>query len=217
MQQCIADCNSIPDASWTMLFTGGEPTLWKEGDLKFIDLLLAVERAGIFPSFNTNGSYFDDLERCRSFLTRYSEGAKLVLQIFISIDNFHDNYDMEKGRSLSLDNLTKVLDELPPEIRELFKIHVITIVTKDPDSTLPQEMKDFYSIRGITFGDFPMMPIGKAKELVDLLPDGPGFAPPPPPPDNEKTRNYGAVLMGDAYYRNNEKVAALGHLAEMYG
>ena len=214
MRKCISDCNSIEDASWSMLFTGGEPTLWKEGDLKFIDLLLDVEKAGIYPSFNTNGSYFDDPERCRSFFDRYSEKAKLMLQIFISIDNFHDNYDREKGRSLCLDNIVKVLGEMSPEKRELFKIHVITIVTKDPDSTLPQEMKDYYSPHGITFGDFPMMAIGKAKELVDLLPDS--APPPPPPPRDEKTRNYGAVLMGDAYYINNEKVADLGRLAHMF-
>ena len=214
MQKCIDDCRSIEDESWSMLFTGGEPTLWKEGDLKFIDLLLYVEKAGIYPSFNTNGSYFDSLKKCRSFLNRYSDKAKLFLQIFISIDNFHDNYDREKGRSLCLDNIVKILEEMSPEKRELFKVHVITIVTKDPDSTLPQEMKDHYSTSGITFGDFPMMPIGKAKELVDLLPDGPGFNPPPPP--KEEVRNHNAVLMGDAYYRNNEKVAELGHLARMH-
>ena len=216
MQKCIADCNSIEDASWSMLFTGGEPTLWKEGKLTFIDLLLAVEKAGIYPSFNTNGSYFDDLEKCRTFFTRYLEKAKLTLQIFISIDNFHNNYDREKGRSLCLDNVVKILDEIPADKKELFKIHVITIVTKDPDSTLPQEMKDYYSPHGITFGDFPMMPIGRAKELVDLLPDAPKFTPPPPPPETDKKRNYGAVLMGDAYYRNNVKVGELGRLAHMY-
>ncbi len=216
MQKCISDCLSIKDASWSMLFTGGEPTLWKEGKRKFIDLLLAVEKAGIIPSFNTNGSYFDNLEKCRAFLRRYAEEARLLVQIFISIDGFHDNYDREKGRSLSLDNTVKVLDEMSPEKRELFKIHVITIVTKDPDSTLPKEMKDYYSAKGITFGDFPMMPIGKAKKLTDLIPEVPAFNPQPPPKD-EKVRYYGAVLMGDAYYRNNVKVAELGSLARMYG
>ena len=216
MQRCIADCKSIKETTWSMLFTGGEPTLWEEGDLKFIDLLLAVEEAGIVPSFNTNGSYFDDLEQCREFFNRYAEKAKLTLQPFISMDNFHNNYDREKGRAVSLDNVVKVLEEMPPEKRELFKIHVVIIVTKDPDSTLPREMKEYYGAKGITFGDFPMMPIGNAKNLSDQMPEPPEFKPPPPPKEGEEVRNYGAVLMGESYYLQNVKVGELGHLAERF-
>ncbi len=187
--KCISDCKSIKDASWTMLFTGGEPTLWKEGVYKFIDLLLEVEKSGIYPSFNTNGSFFDDISRARSFFYRYADEAELFLQIFISIDDFHGNFDREKGRSLCLDNTVKVLSELLPEKKKLFKIHVITIVTNDPKSTLPDNMKKHYEEHGVVFSDFPMMPIGKAKELAELLPEGPGIksAPPQPGTENEKT------------------------------
>ena len=159
--------------------------------------------------------YFVDLEQCREFFNRYAEKANLPLQVFISMDNFHDNYDREKGRAIILDNVVKVLEEMPVEKRELFKIHVVIIVTKDPDSTLPKEMKEHYGTAGITFGDFPMMPIGKAKDLADLLPEQPEFKP-PPGRDGEEQRNYGAVLMGDAYYHFNKKVGDLGHLAEMH-
>ena len=216
IKECIADCKSIKDTNWTMLFTGGEPTLWKEGDLNFIDLLLEVEKSGIFPSFNTNGSYFDDINKTRSFMNKYTDAAKLLLQIFISIDDFHDNFDRANGRSLCLENVVKIIDEMPSEKKKLFEIHVITITTNDPNSTLPEKMKEHYRQYGIKFADFPMMPIGKAKELVELLPESPGIKSAPPRPGTENEKNFSAVLMGDGYYKNNVRVADLGHLSKMY-
>lgn len=213
----IEDCKSINGSTWSILFTGGEPTLWEEGDLKFIDVLLACARAGITPSFNTNGSYFDDYEQCSEFLNTYADNTKLTLSPFISMDNFHDNYDREKGRAKSLDNVVRVLAEMTPERRALFNIHVVIIVTKDPDSSLPREMKDYYGAKGITFGDFPMLPIGKAKNLQDQLP--PASEQFMPPREGEEARPRpmkGALLVGDNYMNFNKPVAKLGHLIDLF-
>ena len=211
----IDDCKSIRDSTWSVLFTGGEPTLWEEGDLKFIDVLLACARAGITPSFNTNGSYFDDYEQTRDFFNTYADNTKLTLSPFISMDNFHDNYDREKGRAKSLDNVVKVLDEMTPERRALFRIHVVIIVTKDPNSSLPQEMKDFYGAKGITFGDFPMLPIGKAKNLQDQLsPDHERFMRPQEGEGERRPPMKGALLVGDSYMHFNKPVGKLGHLSD---
>jgi MoaA/NifB/PqqE/SkfB family radical SAM enzyme len=213
LKTVIADCKGIKDSTWSMLFTGGEPTLWEEGDLKFIDLLLEVAGAGISPGFNTNGSYFDDYDQCHDFFNRYTNNANVQLQTFISMDKFHNNYDQEKGRAKSLDNVVKVLDETPEDKKALHKIHVVIIVTNDPNSSLPEEMKRHYGAKGITFGDFPMMPIGKAKNLKSQLPDPSKIKLPPPP---KGKRLPGALVMGDYYYQENKKVAKLGHLIGLF-
>ena len=209
----IYDCLSFEGLLWNMNFTGGEPTLWEEGELRFLDMLLEVEKAGIIPAYNTNGSYFNDYRQCYDFFNEYSEKAKTPLRTFISMDKFHKNYDEEKGRAESLDNIVRVLNEIPDKKRDLHRIYVITIVTKDPDSTLPAEMKSHYGAEGVTFGDFPMMPMGKAKNLEDQLPNPTDFT---PPVYEKATERVGAVLVGQDYYHGDKKVAKLGRLKDFY-
>ena len=67
-------------------------------------LLLAEE--DINPSFNTNGSYFVDYDQCHDFFNRYAEEGKMPLMTAISMDKFHGNYNHEKGRANSLDNIS---------------------------------------------------------------------------------------------------------------
>ena len=114
---------------------------------------------------------------------------------------------------MSLDNIVRVINEMLPDEKELHKIHVITIVTNDPDSSLPAEMKSYYGATGITFGDFPMLPIGKAKNISDQLPNPPDFT---PPVYEEAVERVRAVLVGEDYYHGDKRVAKLGHLKEYY-
>ena len=219
IQRLIADCNSIRDERFAFVINGGEPTLWEEGALKFIDLLFAVAEGGISPSFNTNGSYFVDYDQCYDFFHQYAEKGKMPLMTAISMDKFHDNYDREKGRADSLDNIVKVFDEMPVEQRAMHRVHVITIVSKDPNSFLPKEMKEYYGAKGITFGDFPLQPIGRAKELMDEMPDSTDFFDKGPPP-MKKGEKVGAgmpvgTLIGEYYVRGEKRVAKLGHLKDL--
>lgn len=75
------------------------------------------------------------------------------------------------------------------------------------------EMKTYYGKAGITFGDFPMLAIGKAKNLEDQMPNPPEFT---PPVYKEATERVGAVLVGEDYYHGDKRVAKLGHLKEYY-
>ncbi len=214
IQRLLADCNSIEDEIFGFVMNGGEPTLWEEGDLKFMDVLLAVARSGVIPSYNTNGSYFLHYDRCRDFLLRYSQEAKIQLKTFVSIDKFHDNYDRDKGRANSLDNIVKVLAEMPEDKKKMHHIHVVTIISKDPNSFLPAEMKEYYGARGVTFSDFPMQPIGRAKNLMDEMPDSEEFF------KNRPARKDGGgppigSLIGEDYTRFGKKVAKLGNLKEL--
>ena len=141
----------------------------------------------------------------------------MPLMTYLSVDKFHDNYDRERGRADSLDNIKKVLDEMPADKRAMHRVHVITIVSKDPNSFLPEEMKEYYGESGITFGDFPMQPIGRAKELMDEMPDSEEFFKTAPPPPKKGDGAFRAgTLIGEYYSIDNANVAILGHLKELF-
>jgi len=139
--------------------------------------------------------------------------ADTPLKTFISMDKFHKNYDSETGRARSLDTIAKVLEKFTDEERSLLPVHVVIIVTKDPNSSLPEEMKKHYSAMGVTFGDFPMLNIGKAKSLSDQIPEPFDFGPMLRKKGNGPP---GMVLVGDDYYLGNQKIGKLGHMLDLY-
>jgi MoaA/NifB/PqqE/SkfB family radical SAM enzyme len=209
----IRDCAGLKNSYWNMNYTGGEPTLWKGEGKDFVDILIATANAGQLPTYNTNGSFFDDYDKGREFLQRYVDHADTPLKTFISMDKFHKNYDQETGRAKSLDNIARAIESFPNEKRKLLSVHVIIIVTKDADSSLPEDMKRHYGAMGITFGDFPMLNIGKAKNLQDQLPEFKGYN---FPPRKEEDGPGVLVLVGDDYYSGNNKIGKLGHMLDLY-
>jgi MoaA/NifB/PqqE/SkfB family radical SAM enzyme len=209
----IQDCASLKNSYWNMNYTGGEPTLWKEDGKDLADILIATANGNALPTYNTNGSYFDDYNRCYEFFCKYLDNADTPLKTFISMDKFHNNYDQETGRAKSLDNIARVVEAFPAAKRELLSTHVVIIVTKDPNSSLPEDMKKYYGCMGITFGDFPMLNIGKAKNLSDQIPEFSGF---PPMPLKEGGGPPGLVLVGEDYYLGNKKIGKLGHMMDLY-
>jgi MoaA/NifB/PqqE/SkfB family radical SAM enzyme len=215
IRRLIADCNGIKNERFAFVLNGGEPTLWEEGDLTFMDVLLAVAEGGIYPTYNTNGSYFVDFARCRDFFHRYADASRVPLKTFVSIDKFHDNYDRERGRADSLDNIVKVFAGMADDKRKMHQVHVVTIISKDPASFLPAEMKEHYGKSGITFGDFPMQPIGRARDLVDEMPDSQEFFKNASPPPKDSGGYPIGSLIGENYVRHGRKVARLGNLEEL--
>jgi MoaA/NifB/PqqE/SkfB family radical SAM enzyme len=209
----IQDCASLKNSYWNMNYTGGEPTLWEEDGKGLVDILIATAKANVLPTYNTNGSYFEDYDTCYAFFHRYIDHADTPLKTFISMDAFHKNYDAEMGRARSLDTIAKVIEAFPEEQRNLLPVHVITIVTKDPNSSLPAEMKKHYGSSGITFGDFPMLNIGKAKRLKDRIPEFEGFK---FAPQKEGEGPPVLVLVGEDYYFGNKRIGKLGHMLDLY-
>ncbi len=209
----IRDCAGLDNSYWNMNYTGGEPTLWEEDGKDLVDILIATAKAGVLPTYNTNGSYFDDYNRCYEFFHRYMDGTDTPLKTFVSMDKFHKNYDQKTSRAKSLDNIVRVRETFPDEQRNLLPTHVVIIVTKDPNSSLPAEMKKYYSSIGISFGDFPMLDIGKAKNLKDQLPEFPGYKFELP---KVMKGPQVLVLVGDDYYSGNKKIGKLGHMLDLY-
>jgi sulfatase maturation enzyme AslB (radical SAM superfamily) len=209
----IRDCTSLKDSYWNMNFTGGEPTLWEEDGKDLVDILIATARAGVLPTYNTNASYFNDYDRTCEFFQRYLNNSDTHLKTFISMDKFHKNYNPDTGRAKSLDNIVRAYETFPEDRRTLLSTHVVIIVTRDPDSSLPEEMKKHYGSMGITFGDFPMLDIGKAKDLKDQMPEFSGY---PPMPVKEGGGPPVVVLVGDDYYVVYKKTGKLGRLPDLY-
>jgi pyruvate-formate lyase-activating enzyme len=209
----IRDCTSLKDSYWNMNFTGGEPTLWEENGRDLVDILIATGNAGVLPTYNTNGSYFHEYERTCEFFRRYLDNCDTPLKTFISMDKFHKNYDPHTGRARSLDNLVRAYATFPEDKRRLLSTHVVIIVTTDPDSSLPEEMKKHYGAMGTTFGDFPMLDVGKAKKMKDKQPEFSGY---PPMPVKEGGGPPVLVLVGEDYYVECKKMGKLGRMLDMY-
>jgi len=170
MQACLADCQHLRELQG-IHFSGEEPTLWTDGDLDFVDLLLGVATAGIGVGFTTNGSSFLDLNKCRNFFRRYFGGTGKPLHVHITTDTFHDNFDVEKGRSRGLDNVIRCKADMPSEKAQSLRIAVPVTLSKDVSSLLPDEMIAHYEPLGVTFNFMPLVPHGKAKLLKHLCPD----------------------------------------------
>jgi MoaA/NifB/PqqE/SkfB family radical SAM enzyme len=209
----ISDCASLSNSYWNINYTGGEPMLWEEDGKDLADILIATANGGALPTYNTNGSFFEDYDKSYEFFHKYIDHADTPLKTFISMDKFHKNYDEKTGRAKSLDTVLRVLDTFPAKEKSLLPVHIVIIVTKDPDSSLPEEMKRHYGTMGVTFGDFPMLNIGKAKKLQDQLPEFSGY---PNMPQKDERGPGVLVLVGDDYYIGNTRTGKLGHMLDLY-
>ena len=230
LRLCLSDCLKLESISWVH-FTGGEPTLWKEKNLYLIDLLLEIAKAGYTPGFTSNGSFFGNYRRCYDFFAKYVDSTTMPLRVYFSIDTFHRNFNPDKGRARSLDNVLKCKQELPPAKASQLDISVIATISKDYNSLLPDEMVRYYESRGVVFGFVPLYPMGRAKSLSHLCPDLDSDEPEDlgayqkyhldkirKKPDKSKNRNTADFLnlIGNDYYFTKpwRKVAQLGNLPD---
>ncbi len=170
LELCLLDCHSLERISWVH-FTGGEPTLWTEKDRSLIDLLLEIAKAGFTPGFTTNGSFFVNYDKCREFFGKYFGSSSMPIRVYFSIDTFHKNFNPTKERAKSLDNIIKCRQELPPAQADLFEINVMSVISKDFNSLLPDGMVRYYQDRGVAFGFLPLLDMGKATAFSHLCPD----------------------------------------------
>lgn len=170
LRMCLSDCQSLKTIEWVH-FSGGEPTLWRRGKLDLVDPLVEISRAGFEPGFTTNGSFIEDYDKCQDIFLRYFNQSDKRLRLYLSIDTFHGNFDAEKGRAKCLDNVTRFKRELPPEKGELLDIKVISVISKEDESLLPDEMVEHYETLGVTFVFIPLKLMGRAKALAHLCPD----------------------------------------------
>jgi organic radical activating enzyme len=216
LRACLEDARALTTLTW-FHFSGGEPTLWAEEDLDLVDLLLDVSEAGYDPSFTTNGSGFVNPDRCRDFFARYVENARRPLLLYMSVDTFHGNFDREKERAPSVDNVVDFRETLSPEQAALIDLRFYATLSKAPESLLPEKMIRHYESRGVTVQFAPLSPMGKGRDLTALCPNvetgtaesmGAYFPfhkpkrsrPASPPTGKEREEATVLALIGDTYY-----------------
>jgi molybdenum cofactor biosynthesis enzyme MoaA len=220
---CLADCASLESVRWVH-FSGGEPTLWHEGELDLADLLLEIDRAGFAPGFTTNGVLLEDLERCRDLLGRVLPRIGRPLRLYLSIDTFHRNFDASTGRARCLDNVIVCTSSMPGAAGRMLDLNVLTVVSRDASSLLPDGMVEHYSDLGADFVFTPLKRKGLARSMAHLCPDLGSDRPEDLGayhryrPERLPEGDYGAVanmvLIGEDYYLPDpwRKIASLGHL-----
>ena len=215
LQSCLSDCRGLGSIR-TVHFSGGETTLWREGELDLVDLLIQIAGSGFTPGFISNGSSFHEYEPCYDFFRRYAEVSSVPLRFYLSIDAFHDNYAPETGRALSLDNVLRCKRDLPGNAGDLLgDPQIVVVVSKDSASLLPDEMVAHYQSQGVQFGFVPLRYTGKARSLKDLCPKLDSDAPEdlgayqryasedrrkPPEDDADLASADYPILVGDDYY-----------------
>ena len=217
---CLADAQKLQSVQ-RIHYSGGETTLWEDGNRDFVDLLIEVAQAGFEPSFITNGSSFTRYENCQTFLERYLSVSNRILHVSHSLDTFHGNFNPQKERAKSLDNLIAIRGNLPAGRRSLLDVEVNACISKDSSSLLPEDMVEYYRSQGIEIKFHPMQPLGKAKSISHLCPNT----------DSDKPEELGAFypfyqqykdymndhpgclsLWGGEYHLFGRKFAELGRL-----
>ena len=219
LKLCLSDCQILHKIDWVH-FSGGEPTLWTDGKRNLTDLLLEISKTGFEPGFTTNGSFFNDYKNCNDLFQKYLKQSNKPLRLFLSIDTFHQNYDVETGRAECLDNIVKFKRDLPSGKKKLLNITVLTTISKEPKSLLPKEMIDYYSSLGVTFVFIPLKAKGKAKSFSYLCPDLESTTQEELGAfyhyyeKSEQNVENNIVLIGDLYYLPDpwRQIAQLSHL-----
>jgi len=224
LKMCLSDCHKLQSIQWVH-FSGGEPTLWTDGKRNLTDLLIEISKADFEPGFTTNGSYFVNYNKCYDLFQKYLNGANKPLHLYLSIDTFHNNFDVKKGRAKSLDNVIKCKNNMPPEKAKLLNIILVAVISKDSKSLLPDEMIEHYELFGVKFVFVPLQLKGKAKSFAHLCPDlssdkpedlGAYYRFHPKEIQKKTNETSNIVLIDNDYYLPDpwRKVARLGHLPE---
>lgn len=222
LKLCLSDCRKLETIEWVH-FSGGEPTLWSDGELELVDLLIEISKSDFDPGFTTNGSYFIDYKKCNELFQKYFNNTNKRLRLYLSIDTFHQNFDAQKGRAKSLDNVIKYKLTLPSEKKKLLNIIVLTTISKDSMSLLPKEMIEHYQSMGLTFSFLPLRAVGRAKSFSHLCPNlksdkreelGAYYPFYQKKERKERVKWKDLVLIGNDYYLPNPwyKIVSLGHL-----
>lgn len=144
--------------------TGGEPTIWKSGNMDIVDALVslsALDRIEIL-SMPTNGKNFEDIHYTREFCRRLSSARNKTV-IGISISKYQDNLD-ESGY-IAMDNLLSVSRESG------MKVIPVILVTLSSDDDTDIRLKKIYP--GVTQRVVALAPLGDADNMEGLCPSLP--------------------------------------------
>jgi len=149
------------------IFTGGEPTLWREGGKGIADVMVETAQLGFFPMLLTNGTAFLSEESTARFVDSYLSRASLPIEIFISTDFWHGNID-KNGRCLALDNLLSFRNRQGS--RSALTIAFSWTCSTRPEHFPPEQFLTNYQKEVDASVYFPLTPRGKGHHLSSIAP-----------------------------------------------
>ena len=148
-------------------YTGGEPSLWRDGEKTLADLLVTSNRLGLSPMFVTNGHAFRNDDSTRALLDRYFELTQAPLHVVVSVDLWHDDTWVE-GRSRALESLSRWLEANADT--NVLEVEVASLWCLDDSYNIHSEHFARYTEAGIRISYLPLSPIGRAHSLSELAP-----------------------------------------------
>ena len=103
----------VPRQPGRMYLSGGEPTIWRDGDRQVTELLAEMCERGFAPGLVTNGSAFTTRDATREFFDAYFARGGQSINVVVSVDVWHDNLDQATNGCISLDNVLHYGKEHP--------------------------------------------------------------------------------------------------------
>lgn len=142
--------------------TGGEPTIWKSGDMDIVDALISLFELNLIEiiSMPTNGKNFEDLNYTREFFKRLSSRINRKAVVGISISGYQGN--LGESGYIAMDNLLSISRE--PGI----KLHPVVLATMSADDDIDVRLKKIYP--GVQMRVVPLAPLGDAEGMEEMCP-----------------------------------------------
>ncbi len=165
LESCLNELVSAGQSS--VAYSGGEPSLWRDGRKTFTDLLVTSSRVGLSVMFVTNGYPFRDYDNTRTLLDGYFGIAQTPLHVVVSVDRWHDGTWAE-GRSPALESLLRWLEAHADTNR--LEVEVASLWCLDDSYNIPPQDFAKYKEAGIKISHGPLSPIGRAQGLSELAP-----------------------------------------------
>lgn len=142
--------------------TGGEPTIWKSGDLDIVDALASLFELNLIETISmpTNGRNFEDINYTREFFGRLSSRINRKAVVGISISEYQEN--LGDSGYIAMDNLLAISRE--PGM----KVLPVILVTMSADDDIDLRLQKIYP--GVIQRVVPLAPLGDAEGMEDLCP-----------------------------------------------
>ena len=142
--------------------TGGEPTIWKDGDKDVADILSELSQKTDIAHITmpTNGKRFETMNYVEDLLARISRNVTRPVIIGVSIAGYQDNF--AKKRCVPLDHLLKAAAKTSGTV---LPIALVTLSRNDP---MHEDLKAAYPdvIQRIT----PLAPLGAGEDMMEDCP-----------------------------------------------
>lgn len=134
--------------------SGGEPTIWKDGNHDICDLLDKLNEKKLKYGIATNGLTFLDKNRAKVILGHLSSLGK----VFVTIDSWHQNTN-----DIADQILENILEYIDPN-----QLCIQTTISADKTKNLPISFLEKYKY--LRFNLNPLLPLGEAMSYKTLIP-----------------------------------------------